>query len=74
MLLQDLPEKTSRRLLKSVNWTEVEGPYPIKHWLRGFVSRVAPAGRWVRSVRKVIASPKDDGSTTRDTDDRGSAP
>jgi hypothetical protein len=74
MLLQDLPEKTSRRLLKSVNWTEVEGAYPIKHWLRGFVSRVALAGRWVRSVRKVIASPKDDGSTTQETDDRGSAP
>lgn len=57
MLLHDLPEKTFRRLIKSVNWTEVEGAYPIKRWLRGLVSRVAPAGRWIRSVRKVIASP-----------------
>jgi len=67
MLLQDLPEKTFRRLVRSVNWTEVDGAYPIKHWLRGLVSRVAPAGRWVRSVRKGIASPKDDGPRRKRT-------
>jgi hypothetical protein len=39
MLLQDLPEKTFHRLLKSVTWTEVDGTFPIKHWLRRFIKR-----------------------------------
>jgi hypothetical protein len=50
MLLQDLPEKTSHRLLKSVTWTEVEGALPIKHWLRRLVIRVAQLSRWVMSI------------------------
>jgi hypothetical protein len=52
MLLQDLPEKTFHRLLKSVTWTEVAGTFPIKHWLRRFIRRVAQPGRWVMSVRE----------------------
>jgi hypothetical protein len=52
MFLQDLPDKTFHRLLKSVTWTEVEGAFPIKHWLRRFISRVAQPSRWVMSIRK----------------------
>jgi hypothetical protein len=52
MHLQDLPEKTFHRLLKSVTWTEVEGAFPIKHWLRRFISRAAQPIRRVASVRK----------------------
>jgi hypothetical protein len=51
MLLQDLPEKTFHRLLKSVTWTEVDGAFPIKHWLRRFISRVSQTSRRVMSVR-----------------------
>jgi hypothetical protein len=50
MLLQDLPEKTFHRLLKSVTWTEVEGALPVKHWLRRFIIRVAQLSRWVMSI------------------------
>ena len=52
MFLQDLPEKTFHRLLKSVTWTEVEGAIPKKHWLRRFISRVAQPIRRVMSIRK----------------------
>ena len=54
MLLQDLPEKTFHRLLKSVTWTEVEGAFPIKNWLRRFIIRVAQLSRWVMSIRKRV--------------------
>jgi hypothetical protein len=75
MLLQDLPEKTFHRLLKSVTWTEVEGAFPIKHRLRRFISRVAQPSRWIMSVRKRIASPcTDDRSSMQESDDRGSTP
>ena len=56
MLLHELPEKTFHRLLKSVTWTEVEGTFPITHWLRRFISRVAKPSHWVMSVLKRIAS------------------
>jgi hypothetical protein len=56
MLLHELPEKTFHRLLKSVTWTEVEGAFPIKHWLRRFISRVAQPSRWVMRARERIAS------------------
>ena len=52
MFLQDLPEKTFHRLLKSVTWTEVEGAVPNKHGLRRFISRVVQPRRWVVDVRK----------------------
>jgi hypothetical protein len=76
MLLQDLPEKTFHRLVKSVTWTEVEGAFPIKHWLRRFIGRVAQPDRWVMSVRKTILHHplRDDRPTTQEADDRGSAP
>jgi hypothetical protein len=51
MLLQDLPEKTLHRLLKSVTWAEVEGASPIKHWRRRFLSRIAQPSRWGDRVR-----------------------
>ena len=54
MFLQDLPEKTFHRLLKSVTWTEVEGAFPIKHWLRRFIIRVAQLSRWVMGIRKRV--------------------
>jgi hypothetical protein len=54
MLLQDLPEKTFHRLLRSVTWTEVEGALPIKHWLRRFIVRVAQLRRRVMSIRKRV--------------------
>jgi hypothetical protein len=51
MLLQDLPEKTFHRLLKSVTWTEVDRALPIMHWLRRFIIvRVAQLSRWVMSI------------------------
>jgi hypothetical protein len=75
MLLQDLPEKTFHRLLKSVTWTEVESAFPIKHWLRRFISRVAQPNRWVMSVRKrMLHHPKTDDRSTTQESDRGSAP
>jgi hypothetical protein len=37
MRLQDLPDKSFHRLLKSITWTEVEGAFPIKRWLRRFI-------------------------------------
>jgi hypothetical protein len=58
MRLQDLPEKTFHRLVKSVTWTEVEGVLPIKHWLRRLTKRLAQPSRRSVSVRKKIASPK----------------
>jgi hypothetical protein len=57
MLLHELPKKTFHRLLKSVTWTEVEGAFPIKHWLRRSISRVRQPSRWVMSVLKRIAPP-----------------
>lgn len=60
MLLEDLPEKTFHRLLKSVTWTEVERAFPNKHWIRRFISRIAQSSRWMMGVvvlrhpRKVI--------------------
>jgi hypothetical protein len=57
MRLQDLPEKTFHRLVKSVTWTEVEGVFPIRHWLRRLIRRLAQPSRRVMSVRKKIASP-----------------
>jgi hypothetical protein len=57
MRLQDLPEKTFHRLLKSVTWTEVEEPFPIRHWLRRFKSRLAQPSRRVMNIRKRTASP-----------------
>jgi hypothetical protein len=52
MLLEDLPEKTFHRLLKSVTWAEVEGTFTIKHWLRRFICRIPQPSRWVMSVRR----------------------
>jgi hypothetical protein len=57
MLLQDLPEKTFHRLLKSVTWTEVEGVIPNKHRLRRFISRVVQPSGWVMSIRKRLHHP-----------------
>jgi hypothetical protein len=44
MLLEELPEKTFHRLLKSVTWTEVERTLP---GLRRFIRRVAQSSRWI---------------------------
>jgi hypothetical protein len=57
MLLQDLPEKTFHRLLKSVTWTEVEGAFPNKHRLRRFISRLVQPSSWVVSIRKRLHHP-----------------
>lgn len=57
MVLDELPEKTSRRLLKSVTWTEVEGTSPYAHALRRFIRRVAHThpSRWIfRTVRGLL--------------------
>lgn len=50
MFLEDLPEKTLNRLLKSVTWTEVQRVLPNKHWMRRFISRVAQSSRWITGV------------------------
>lgn len=52
MLLEDLPERTCRRLLKSVTWTEVDRVFPNEHGLRRFISRVAQPSRWIMHKRK----------------------
>jgi hypothetical protein len=45
VLLQDLPSKTSRRLLKSVTWTEADAAFPAHKPLRQLVGRVARGGK-----------------------------
>jgi hypothetical protein len=56
MRLQDMPEKTLHRLLKSVTWTEVEGAFPIKYRLRRLINRFAQPSRRVTSARKKDAT------------------
>jgi hypothetical protein len=58
VLLQDLPKKTFHRLLKSVTWTEVEGTFPIKLWLRRFIGRAAQPSHWVMSFRETMLQTK----------------
>lgn len=39
MFLEELPDKTFHRLLRSVTWNEVDGVGPIKHRLRRIINR-----------------------------------
>ena len=55
VLLQDLPSKTSRRLLKSVTWTEVDAASPAYSPLRDLVGRVARRGQHLVNLRAAIA-------------------
>jgi hypothetical protein len=55
VLLQDLPSKTSHRLLKSVTWAEVNATFPAHIPLRKLVSRVARRGQRLMNLRAAIA-------------------
>jgi hypothetical protein len=53
--LEDLPSKTSHRLLKSVTWTEVEGASHAHIPLRQLLGKVARRGQRLVNLRAAIA-------------------
>ena len=53
--LEDLPSKTSHRLLKSVTWTEVDGASLAHIPLRQLVGRVARRGQRLVNLRAAFA-------------------
>jgi hypothetical protein len=55
VLLQDLPSKTSRRLLKSVTWTEADAAFPAHIPLRQLVGQVARRGKRLVNLRTAVA-------------------
>jgi hypothetical protein len=55
VLLQDLPSKTSHRLLRSVTWIEVDAAFPAHIPLRKLVGRVAHLGQRSVNAHTAIA-------------------
>ena len=55
VLLQDLPSKTRRRLLKSVTWAEADAAFPAHIPLRQLVGQVASRGKRLVNLRTAVA-------------------
>jgi hypothetical protein len=53
-LLQDLPKRMSRRLLRSVTWTEVDPVFTAEIPLNTLPGRVARLGRRLVNLRDSI--------------------
>jgi hypothetical protein len=47
VLLETLPAKMFRQLLRSITWTEVDANFATKNPLRQLVSGVAHPSRWI---------------------------
>ena len=54
VLLQDLPKRMSRRLLRSVTWTEVDTVFAAEIPLSTLPGRVARLGRRLVNLRATI--------------------
>jgi hypothetical protein len=54
VLLQDLPKRMSRRLLRSVTWTEVDAVFAAESPLGTLPGRVARLGRRLVNLRAHI--------------------